>query len=185
MTPELLTFLDAIKGKDITTLYGLIEEVEKRRQSTTNEAPFYEAVKTALEDAINLHRQNRVFVFSDGKLEILPVGDYCDRYQVATLDQLVFRDERCITRGTVSAKEPAATTATLLAKTLIDTYAGNDVQLSDDWFNTICETAYTGVDATALEMLTYVFEWTYTYKDWLKIARKIQKAKDEDLEDIS
>ena len=68
---------------------------------------------------------------------------------------------------------------------MIDTYAGNDVQLSDDWFNTICETAYTGVDATALEMLTYVFEWTYTYKDWLKIARKIQKAKDEDLEDIS
>ena len=185
MTPELLTFLDAIKGKDITTLYGLIEEVEKRLQSTTNEAPFYEAVKTALEDAINLHRQNRVFVFRDDKLEILTVGDYCDRYQVATLDQLVFRDERCITRGTVSAKEPAATTSTLLAKTLIDTYAGNDVQLSDDWFNTICETAYTGVDATALEMLTYVFEWTYTYKDWLKIARKIQKAKDEDLEDIS
>ncbi|MBS5492931.1 MAG: hypothetical protein KHX35_11310 [Sutterella wadsworthensis] len=69
MTPELLTFLDAIKDKDITTLYGLIEEVEKRRQSTTNEAPFYEAVKTALEDAINLHRQNRVFVFSDGKLK--------------------------------------------------------------------------------------------------------------------
>ncbi len=57
--------------------------------------------------------------------------------------------------------------------------------MSDDWFNTISETAYTGVDATALEMLTYVFEWTYTYKDWLKIARKIQKGKDEDLEDIS
>ena len=171
MTPELLTFLDAIKGKDITTLYGLIEEVEKRRQSTTNEAPFYEAVKTALEDAINLHRQNRVFVFSDGKLEILPVGDYCDRYQVATLDQFVFRDERCITQGTVSAKEPATTTSAPLAKAMIDTYAGNDVQLSDDWFNTISETAYTGVDATALEMLTYVFEWTYTYKDWLKLAR--------------
>lgn len=78
MTPELLTFLDAIKGKDITTLYGMIEEAEKRRQSTTNEAPFYEAVKTALEEAINLHRQNRVFIFREGKLEILTVGDYCD-----------------------------------------------------------------------------------------------------------
>ena len=70
-----------------------------------------------------------------------------------------------ITHGTVSAKEPAATTSAPLAKAMIDTYAGNDVQLSDDWFNTISETAYTGVDATALEMLTYVFEWTYTYKD--------------------
>lgn len=101
-----------------------------------------------------------MFVFSEGKLEVLTVEDYCDRYKVATLDQLVFRDERCITHGTVSAKEPAATTSAPLAKTLIDTYAGNDVQLSDDWFNTISETAYTGVDATALEMLTYVFEWT-------------------------
>lgn len=91
MTPELLTFLDAIKGEDITTLYGFIEEAEKRRQSSPDEAPFYEAVKLALEDAINLHRQNRVFIFREGKLEILTVGGYCDRYQVATLDQLVFR----------------------------------------------------------------------------------------------
>lgn len=101
-----------------------------------------------------------VKTFSDGKLEIPTVGDYCDRYQVATLDQLVFKDERCITHGTVRTKKPAATTSAPLAKTLIDTYAGNDAQLSGDWFNTISETAYTGVDATALEMLTYVFEWT-------------------------
>lgn len=69
ITPELLTFLDSIKGEDITTLYGFIDEAEKRRQSSPNEAPFYEAVKTALEDAINLHSQNRVFVFRDDKLE--------------------------------------------------------------------------------------------------------------------
>ncbi len=79
MTPELLTFLAAIKSEDITTLYGFIEEAEKRRQSSPDEAPFYETVKTALEDAINQHPQNRVFVFSEGKLEVLTVGDYCDR----------------------------------------------------------------------------------------------------------
>ena len=48
MTPELLTFLDAIKGEDITTLYGMIEEPENVANRQPTKPPFMMQLKRRL-----------------------------------------------------------------------------------------------------------------------------------------
>lgn len=48
MTPELLTFLAAIKSEDITTLYGMIEEPENVANRQPTKPPFMMQLKRRL-----------------------------------------------------------------------------------------------------------------------------------------
>lgn len=185
MTPALLSFLTAELNKSWNGFWDLITKADRLIDTDKDNAETHAAVKAEFEDLITQYRQNRVFVFSKGRLEIVTVGEYCDRHHVATLDQLSFEDDRVPYDGETPAQNPAATLSAPLACALIDTYEDGDASLGDHWFAVIHESAYQGYDASSIELLRAVLDKNDSQKSLIKTARIIARGKENELKDLS
>ena len=185
MTPALLSFLTDSLNESWNGFWDLITKADRLIDTDKANAETHAAVKAELEDLITLYRQNRVYVFSKGRLEIITVGEYCDRHHVATLDQLSFEDDRVLYDGGTPALNPAATLSAPLACALIDTYEDGDASLGDDWFAAIHESAYQGYDVSSIELLRTVLNRNDSPKSLMKTARIIARGKEKELKDLS